>query len=98
MWTDHLQTALTRAKGWGQPAEALRIRIRRALDSKDWRTLREAADAYAAYRGVERPPPLRAAAPYSPAEAPRGCGVRREENWGPKGSWILNGGRFESKG
>lgn len=99
MWADYVEGALTQAGGWGEPAAALRGHLRRALSSKSLRDLREAARAYDAFRAAGEAQRLKqrpGVAPFSPEKPPRGCGVRREDGWGPKGSWILSGGRIES--
>lgn len=100
MWAAHLENALSRAKQWGPEAAALRKQIRRALTSAHIKDLREAGRAYDAFR-AESPNAkgrtARKTAPFLPPEAPPGCGVRRQDKWGPTGSWIISGGRAESK-
>ena len=101
-WRDYLTSAKEHARGWGPTATNIRNRINSALDSGSLNDLRRAAAAYEHFRSGSDPRSKRRTltpkvAPYLPKELPHGCGVRRQEAWGPKGGFLLNGGRVESR-
>jgi hypothetical protein len=86
----------------GPTAAHIRNQINSALDTGSLNELRRAAAAYDRFRAGSGPRSKKRtltpkAAPYLPKELPHGCGVRRQEAWGPKGGFILNGGRVESR-